>query len=164
MASPSTTKTATPTLPPPTGLIPTQPGIIRVDLTPQGNTSPPRAEPSPHTPPCSHPGTQQGLLNEPKTTFNRWLKETARGSRSPPAERSEGLSLPSTEGEHAPSSKAVAFLFLEDCRDCPPLLRPWQPQRRQPSPAASAGHFTCVHPTSPTQICTRRSMPQLAEH
>ena len=87
MASPSTTKTATPTLPPPTGLIPTQPGIIRVDLTPQGNTSPPRAEPSPHTPPCSHPGTQQGLLNEPKTTFNRWLKETEsvvqgeRGSR-----------------------------------------------------------------------------------
>lgn len=89
---------------------------------------------------------------------------TARGSRNPPARRSEGLSLHSTEGEHASSSKAVAFLFLEDCRDCPPLLRPWQPQRRQPSPAASAGHFTCVHPTSPTQICTRRSMPQLAEN
>lgn len=67
-------------------------------------------------------------------------------------------------GRARPSSKAVAFLFREDCRDCPPALRPWQPRRRQPSPPASEGHFTRVHPTSPTQICTRRSMPQLAEN
>lgn len=66
----------------------------------------------------------------------------APGTRPPRAPKA--CPCPPPRASAAPPQGRGLPLPGEDCRDCPPALRPWQPRRRQPSPPASEGHFTRV--------------------